>query len=257
MAGSGAGHRLALVSGSSRGLGAASAIALAARGYRVIVADVAALADTDRPELADVIDRFDHLDVGDFSQWAELVARLADEPGGLSALHLNAGVLSVGGLGKVADSMTLLNPNSLKRVVATNIEGVANGVVAMLPLLRRAHGDVVITASMAGVHGFANDPFYCMSKHAVVGLTRALGKPFAAEDMTTSVICPNTMGTPMISVESRGSLAMQSPDHVAAVAADLLERKREAGVWLLPIDGSIRHYHVQPLVETQDQAVPD
>ena len=77
------------------------------------------------------------------------------------------------------------------------------------------------TASLAGLIAFAPDPLYTLTKHAVVGLVRALAEPLRADDITVNAVCPGITDTPILSDEARGALRgagfqMIPPSDIAA-----------------------------------------
>ncbi|WP_162795096.1 SDR family oxidoreductase, partial [Nonomuraea lactucae] len=113
--------------------------------------------------------------------------------GRLDLVHLNAGL--IGGV-----DLSAFNLDRYRKVVAVNVDGVVFGVVAALPALRRSGGGaIVVTASLAGLVDYDRDPVYTMTKHAVVGLVRALAQPLAAEGIRIGAVCPGFTDTPLIS----------------------------------------------------------
>jgi len=96
--------------------------------------------------------------------------------------------------------------------MAVNVTGVFLGMKAVVPALRsRGGGSIVNTASVAGIAGNAMIPAYVASKHAVVGLSRAGGQTYAAENIRVNAICPSPIDTRMMrSLES--SLEADSPE---------------------------------------------
>jgi NAD(P)-dependent dehydrogenase (short-subunit alcohol dehydrogenase family) len=111
--------------------------------------------------------------------------------GGLDFLFNNAGVVEPG---------TLLEADmaSWRRVLDTNVTGVwlCTRRAAALMASRQA-GAIVNNASIAGLVGIAGAMAYCVSKHAVVGLTRAAALELAASGVTVNAVCPGLIETPL------------------------------------------------------------
>jgi NAD(P)-dependent dehydrogenase (short-subunit alcohol dehydrogenase family) len=175
--------RVALVTGGASGLGAATCDALAAAGARVVVADVDAQGGAAVAER--VGGEFVATDVSDLDANRAAVAFAVERCGGLDLVHLNAGVSSGCGLGEDFDVA------KYRRALAVNLDGVVFGTHAALPALReRGGGAIVATASLAGLTGMPMDPIYTANKHAVVGLTRALGPALAGDGIRFNAVCP-------------------------------------------------------------------
>ncbi len=183
--------RVALITGGANGIGAAVARRLAAAGGHVVLADV----DTERgTALAAELDGvFVRCDVREPADSAAAVAAAVGRFGGLDLAFLNAGVASGFGLGDDFD------PDAYRRAMAINLDGVVYGVHAALPALRaRGGGDIVATASMAGLTATPFDPVYGANKAAVVGLARALGPAHEPEGIRVNALCPSFADTDII-----------------------------------------------------------
>jgi NAD(P)-dependent dehydrogenase (short-subunit alcohol dehydrogenase family) len=160
---------VALVTGGANGIGAAAARRLAAHGARVVVADV----DERDVEVATAIGgRFARCDVREQADNEAAVAAAVTAFGGLDVAFLNAGVSTTSvRLGGPAWDLA-----AYRRAFGINVDGVFFGVNAALPALRaRGRGALVLTSSLAGLTAVPGDPIYAATKHAVVGLARALG----------------------------------------------------------------------------------
>ncbi|GAB3662063.1 SDR family oxidoreductase [Actinocorallia lasiicapitis] len=183
--------KIALITGGANGIGAAVARRLTGRGARVVLADV----DVARGEaLAKELGAaFVPCDVREPSESVRAVAAATELYGGLDLAFLNAGV-STG-----CDLDTGFDVEKYRRAMAINLDGVVYGVQAALPALRaRGGGDIIATASMAGLTATPFDPIYGANKAAVVGLVRALGPLHEPEGIRVNALCPSFAETDIL-----------------------------------------------------------
>jgi NAD(P)-dependent dehydrogenase (short-subunit alcohol dehydrogenase family) len=186
--------RLALVTGGSRGIGRAIALALAAAGADVAVAarsadqleeTVAAIRATGRRGEAMVCD------VTERSNVEAMVARVRTALGDPLILVNNAGIAASAKLTDTTDEMW----DSMLRVNAT---GAFYCTRAVLPLMLQAKwGRVVSVASIAAKIGAPYIAAYSASKHALLGLTRAVAAEVASRGITVNAVCPGYVDTDM------------------------------------------------------------
>src|SRR5262249_40595626 len=154
--------KVVVISGASRGQGAAEARAFAAEGATVVLGDVL---DDEGRAVADEIGpaaSFAHLDVTSEESWEQAVAGLDR----LDVLVNNAGVTSFARV----DEIPL---EEFRRVMDINVTGTLLGIKTCAPLLRRSGGSIVNISSISGLKGQAESPAYVASKWAVRGLTKA------------------------------------------------------------------------------------
>ena len=185
--------RVALVTGASRGIGAATARALAAAGATVIVADV-----LDTGALAQEIGGLPRQqDVTSETDWADLIAFAKREAGGLDVLVNNAGVL--GELGPIT-GVTL---EAWRRIQSVNVEGVFLGCKHAVPLLAERASQwsggaaIVNLSSVAGLVGFAGAAAYGASKGAVRLITKCLALELAPLKIRVNSVHPGVIDTAM------------------------------------------------------------
>ncbi len=192
-------NKVALVTGGASGIGLATVRRLTGLGAKVAVVDIDE--DGARGAAAEVGGLAVVADVSRSEEWPRIVSTVRSELGGLDAAHLNAGVTT-----GVAD-ITELTDEQYRRIVGVNQDAVVFGVREVVPELRsRGGGAIVATASLAGIVAFPLDAAYTLTKHAVVGLVRSLGRAFADDDITINAVCPGLVDTPLLSGPIRDAL---------------------------------------------------
>ena len=111
---------------------------------------------------------------------------------------------------------------SYHRIVAVNLDGVVLGLQAYLPKMRSG-SCVIVTASLAGLHPYAFDPLYAMTKHGVVGLVSSLKQELAERDIRIHAFCPNRIKTDLLPD------ATKTTEDLSATAAAKAAAKKLAG----------------------------
>lgn len=217
--------RVALVTGSSRGIGAGILGVLARRGARCIVNYVADpqgrnKADAERvaaslhnPQDARVIE----CDVSSYEQVGKMMATIAQDFGGLDILVNNAGILRDRSLKK----MTFEDWDVVLRV---NLTGTFNCIQQSIPILRR-DGRIVNIASMAGALGIFGQANYASSKAGIMALTRVTATELARQNITVNAVAPGVVDTEMgrqIPEEARQKLLAQVPLQRFAAVGDIV-----------------------------------
>ncbi|HEY9388430.1 MAG TPA: SDR family NAD(P)-dependent oxidoreductase [Mycobacteriales bacterium] len=183
---------VALVTGGASGIGAAICRRLAAEGARVAVADLDQAGGTAVAE--QVGGMFVATDVGDRVQLDAAVTVTLQRWGRLDTVALNAGISS-----SERSGLDPFDEQWYRTIVGVNLDGVVFGVAAALPALRRSGGGTIVaTASLAGLVPMPADPFYTMTKTAVVGLVRALAERLAADRIRINALCPGFADTPLL-----------------------------------------------------------
>jgi NAD(P)-dependent dehydrogenase (short-subunit alcohol dehydrogenase family) len=195
--------KTAIITGGASGIGAALARALAARGADVVIADrQIELADQLARELTDAGARVEaaELDVRDSSSVERLAKRTIDRTGAIDFLFNNAGI----GVGGEMDAYDVADWDD---VFDVNLRGVAYGVHAVYPhMVRRGHGHIINTASMAGLVSAAGEGSYTAAKHGVVGLSKSLRVEARRHGVRVSVLCPGAIRTPILTGGKYGRL---------------------------------------------------
>jgi NAD(P)-dependent dehydrogenase (short-subunit alcohol dehydrogenase family) len=191
--------RVAWVTGGANGFGAGVARRLAQLGARVAVSDIDAVNGEAVAREVDGV--FVDCDVRSLEANLAAVDAVVERYGGLDLAYLNAGVTSGCGLGEDFDV------ERYRRAMGINLDGVVFGMHAALQAMRERGGDIVATASLAGLVATAFDPIYGANKHAVVGLVRAVGAAYANTGVRVNALCPGFADTNIVSPEARQALA--------------------------------------------------
>lgn len=200
---------VAIVTGGASGIGRALSEELAARGCSVVIADIdgddaetlaAALRKAGRQASARQVD------VTRYTEVSQLVSETFAAHGRLDYLFNNAGI---GSAGEVLD-YTL---EAWTRVIDVNLNGVVHGVHAAYPaMVRQGYGHIVNTASMAGLVAMPSTVSYSASKHAVVGLSKALRIEAQGLGVRVTALCPGVIRTPLLDGGRHGVLLPHLPE---------------------------------------------
>ena len=186
--------RGAVVTGGGRGIGAATAHALARAGARVVVsarttAEIEQVAGQLREAGSEAWAVA--CDITEPDQIANLVDTAREHLGQVDILINNAGIASSAPL----KAVTLEEWN---RILAVNVTGPFLCTQGFMPgMLEKGWGRVVTVASIAGKVGHPYISAYCASKHAVIGFTRAVATEVASKGVTVNAVCPGYVDTPM------------------------------------------------------------
>lgn len=184
-----------LITGASRGIGAAAARLLAARGYAVAInychSEAAAFA------LAEELTREGctalpvRADVSDGVQCRKMIDTVLEKFCQLDTLVCNAGVSHFGLLSDLTDG-------EWRNIFGVNVDGVFHCCRAAIPhFVRRKAGKIVTVSSMWGQAGASCEAAYSASKAAVIGLTKALAKELGPSGITVNCVAPGVIGTEM------------------------------------------------------------
>lgn len=191
---------IALVTGAASGIGRATATLLAARGARVVIADLNEDAlGTVREEIGGDC-RAIAFDAGDAESCRRLVAETIAAAGRLDILCNIAGIMDWGPLDTFDDARW-------ERMLRINLSGVFHMCRAAMPHLIETKGAIVNMSSAAGLVGIPYTTAYCAAKAGVNALTKSLAVEFADAGVRVNAICPTGVKTAM-----HGSVAL--PDGV-------------------------------------------
>jgi len=209
--------KVAVVTGASRGIGAAVARVLDAQGVKL------GLGSRSGHDLGLDAVAFP-CDVRDPEQVERLVAATVERFGGLDILVANAGT---GAYGPFLE----LDPRHVEEMIDVNLKGTIYAIRAALPHLLDRGGDIVAVASVAGLRAFPHESVYNASKFGQVGLLRSLDHELREHGIRCTSICPGGVATDFALGEGRGrteeALAgMMSAEDVAEVVLFALTRPR-------------------------------
>jgi len=234
----------ALITGGSRGQGAAEARLFARSGARVFVCDVL---DAEGQELVRAIRddggtaEYRHLDVTSEENWNEVIAAVTATFGRLHILVNNAGI-SLRGVNFLDTSRS-----DWERVMAVNLTGPFLGIRAAAPLIRDSGGGAIVnTGSTAAINGhFA--AAYSASKWGLRGLTKSAAMEFAGWNIRVNAVHPSIVATPMVTGSPEFIAAMENVtalgrsatlDEIAAVVLFLASDDASYLTGIdLPVDG--------------------
>lgn len=190
--------KVAWVTGGAQGFGAGVARRLAAAGAQVVVSDVRHEAGA--AVAAEIGGVYQGCDVSSLGDCRAAVGVALRQFGRLDVAFLNAGIST--GCG-VAEDFDL---ERYRRAMGVNLDGVVFGAHAAFDALKAdGGGDVVATASLAGLVGTPFDPIYGANKHAVVGLVRSLGEDWPRHGIRVNAVCPGFADTAIVD-DIRGML---------------------------------------------------
>lgn len=204
--------KVALITGSSRGIGRAEAIKLAHDGYAVCINCVER--EDKAQELVDMLrsngceTMWYKADVSDAAAVKQMVAAIEEKLGAVTLLVNNAGIAKQ----CLFQDMT---EDYWRHIFDVNLNGAFNTIQAVLPHMLHEHsGCIINTSSIWGQHGASCEVAYSATKHAIIGLTRSLAQELAPTNIRVNCVAPGVIDTDMVQVlgtETLDALAEDTP----------------------------------------------
>lgn len=186
----------ALITGSSRGIGAAIALRLAKDGFDIALNDLNE-GMFENNDIAEKIREFGVkceiflADVSDYSQCEEMVGSVKEKFGGLDVLVNNAGITKDG-------LMARMSEEQYDKVIAVNQKSVFNMMkLAGKIMMKQRSGRIINMASVAGLYGNPGQINYSASKAAVLGMTKTVAKELGSRGVGVNAVAPGFIKTPM------------------------------------------------------------
>ncbi len=221
--------RVALVTGSTRGIGRAIAETLARAGAQIAVtgrdADRAAAVAAAIADAHGVVARGYAVDVSDATQAAALVAAVEADFGQLDILVNNAGLTR-------DNLMVRLKDDDWDAVIDANLRGAfVTCRAAARGMMKRRWGRIINVASVVGIIGNKGQVNYAASKAGLIGMTKSIAKELASRNVLANVVAPGFIETDMtaaMSAEAKATISagiplerLGTPDDIASMVAVL------------------------------------
>ena len=187
-------HKIAVVTGASRGIGKQIARDLIISGAKV------ALISRSEKELNIVSQEFSKLgktiplplDIKNIEEVKNAIKTIIDKWGKIDILVNNAGVTSDNLLIKMKES-------EWDHVIDINLKGTFNCIKSVIPhMLKKRSGKIINITSVVGISGNAGQSNYCASKAGVIGLTKSIGKEYGVKGINVNAIAPGFIETDMV-----------------------------------------------------------
>lgn len=229
-------NKIAIITGGGRGLGKATAIALAKEGVHV------GITGRNEKTLQDTVKELEELgikaayacfDVTDKAKVQTELKQLIATLGGVDILVNNAGIAEFGKFNE-------MSADRWEEILLTNVMGIYNVTREVLPLLiEKNEGDIINVASTAGLNGNPGTSAYSASKFAVIGLSESLMKEVRKNNIRVCTLTPSTIASDM-SIElgltdGNQDSVLQPEDFAALIIATLrLPRRallKSASLW--------------------------
>ena len=215
-------HKIALITGASRGIGRSHALLFAEEGADIIFTDLAENENSESllAELSAKGVRADFLssNASDYAQAQEVAQWVEEHYGRLDVLVNNAGI--------TRDQLILrMSVEDWNLVMDVNLRSVFNYTKAFAPLMmRQRSGSIVSISSIVGLNGNAGQCNYSASKAGIIGFTRSIAKELGSRGIRCNAVAPGFIETPMtqkLSEEVRKDWMKQIPLHRGGLDTDV------------------------------------
>lgn len=221
--------KVALITGSSRGIGRAVAAKLAGDGYAVCINYIERQNKAEELVKALTAAGCDAMcyraDVADADAVDAMAKAVRERFGHISLLVNNAGIAR-------QCLFQDISREYWKRIFDVNLNGAFNTIQAVLPNMLHEHsGCIINTSSIWGLHGASCEVAYSATKHAIVGLTRSLAQELAPSGIRVNCVAPGVIDTDMVQVLGSDTLSelagdtpvgrLGTPEDIAALVSFL------------------------------------
>lgn len=187
--------RTAVITGASRGIGAAIALKFASLGANVAILDIG------QPELAETVKKEAEnygvkagvymCDVTKGEQCTETIKKVIEDFGAVDILVNNAGITRDG-------LLVTMEEDDFDKVINTNLKGSFNMIKALgRNFIKRKYGKIINISSVSGLSGIAGQANYSSSKAGIIGLTKSVAKELGAKNVCCNAIAPGFIMTDM------------------------------------------------------------
>jgi 3-oxoacyl-[acyl-carrier protein] reductase len=217
-----------IITGGSRGLGKATAIAFAKEGIDV------AITGRNEERLKETVEELKELgvnatyavfDVGNYEEVKTGIAGLIDTLGSIDILVNNAGIAAFGSLNEMEVSQWT-------KIIQTNLMGMYYVTKEVLPyLIEKKEGDIVNVSSTAGLNGNATTSAYSASKFAVIGMSESLMKEVRKDNIRVCTLTPSTIASDMsleLGITDGNAEKVLQPEDFAELIVASLQLPRRA-----------------------------
>lgn len=224
------GNKIMLVTGATSGIGKAVALRAALEGATVIV--VGRNEERGNAVVAEIVKEegkavFLRCDVSDKNAVKEMFKTIKEKYGKIDIAINNAGIV---GASKTVEE---LSDDDWSNVIDANLNSCFYCCREEVQLMQPDGGAIVNVASVAGMRGFPSAAAYVSSKHAVIGLTKAVAVDYATKGITCNAVCPGTTDTPLVAKSAAGmkermaEIAAQGKDPMEWLKNSMMSGKTE------------------------------
>jgi NAD(P)-dependent dehydrogenase (short-subunit alcohol dehydrogenase family) len=224
-------EKVVIVTGASTGIGRATAIAFAAEGARVVIADTNVLSGMDTARKVEAYGPpglFVETDVSKSEDVSSLIAHTFNSFGKVDFAVNNAGIL-----GKLG-SLTELTVEDFDEVINVNLKGLWLCMKWEIPqIARNLGGAIVNVSSVNGIRSATGAPLYSASKNAVLGLTRTAALEYGRLGLRINAVCPGAFPTSMLHRSLGGDEGIEAfSTQIPLGRVGRLEEIAQAILWL-------------------------
>lgn len=225
-------QKVALITGSTSGIGLATAHVLASQGINLVLHGL--MSTLEGKELANEFSLqyginaiFDNADLMHVESIERLIKRAIEQMGSIDILINNAGIQHT----ESAENFPLEKWNA---IIAINLSAAFHAVQYALPNMKsNGWGRIINVASVHGLVGSVNKSAYCAAKHGLVGLTKVLALECAEQGITVNAICPGWVDTPLIN-EQISAIAVKQDITFEAAKYQLVTAKQPLPEMMVP-----------------------